>query len=71
MMKIEQKNILGGRNQITNDSKTILIEDSIAVPGSFIYVNNEQLFHELTPMSLVDPSQSGNRDVMILEIKKA
>jgi len=71
MMKIEQKNILGGRNQITNDSQTILIEDSIAVPGSFIYVNNEQLFHELTPMSLVDPSQSGNRDVMILEIKKA
>lgn len=71
MMKIEQKNILGGRNRITNDSQTVLIEDSIAVPGSFIYVDNKQLFHELTPMSLADPSESGNRDVMILEIKKA
>ncbi len=71
MMKIEQKNISGGRNQITNESRDVLIEDSISEAGSFIYVNNEKLFHELTPMHLINFSESGYRDVMILEIKKA
>lgn len=71
MLKIDQINLSGGKNRISDEFGNILIEDSISEPGSMIYVNNEKLFHELTSMKLMDPCFSGYRDIVILEIKKS
>lgn len=71
VIKVAQENITGGENQLVdNNYPMVLTEDTIPNNGDIVLVYNKNIRHQLTSMKLIDTNLPGQRDVVVMDLKK-
>ena len=63
---LDIENVKGGENSIFNNRKSQLASFVLA-PMQFFLVNDRAVFHHVDAIELLDPTQPGHRDVVIIE----
>jgi hypothetical protein len=65
MVMIERKNIVGGNTIVYDLDGERRGEFTLANPLDTVFVNDEKIFHEVTPISPGEPGRPGHRDMFV------
>ncbi|RPG31580.1 MAG: hypothetical protein CBB72_012040 [Muricauda sp. TMED12] len=64
---INRNNILGGTTNLYDNNKSKINSMVLKSFGETLFIEDDKLFHEVTPIRSVDSEQVGYRDVLIIE----
>jgi hypothetical protein len=65
MVMIERKNVVGGNTIVYGLDGDRLDEFVLSDPLDATFVNDEKIFHEVSPISLLEPGRPGHRDMFV------
>lgn len=65
MVMIERKNVVGGNTIVYSLDGDRLDEFALSDPLDATFVNDEKIFHEVSPISLREPGLPGHRDMFV------
>ncbi len=64
---INRYNVSGGVTRLYDNNLEFMTEFTLAKFGETLYVNDDMLYHEVTPINNVDRTALGFRDILIIE----
>ena len=64
---VDSENISGGVTRLYNNDKEIIARIQLNKFGQTMYIEDDKLFHEVTPIKTITDSQQGYRDILIIE----
>jgi len=62
---VARQNVVGGTSQVFDQDGESLIDLELSEPGEFIVLDDNQVFHGVTPLQPADTATPGSRDVLI------
>lgn len=64
---IDRNNVAGGATNLYDNSKVIMVSRTLDKFGETLFVEDDKLYHDVSPISNVDKRYPGTRDVLIIE----
>ncbi|AXE28689.1 hypothetical protein DK842_01395 [Chromobacterium phragmitis] len=70
MMMIRRHNLVNGATELFDLGKQPLASFTLTEPMDISLVNDERVLHGVTPVSQLDPSREGCRDVLLISFRR-
>ncbi|MBX9299409.1 2OG-Fe dioxygenase family protein [Chromobacterium piscinae] len=70
MMMVKRHNLVNGATELFNQEKQPLTSFTLTNPLDIALVNDERVLHGVTPISQLDPSRDGSRDVLLISFRR-
>lgn len=64
---IDRDNVKGGTTNLYDNQKVIMTNLTLKKFGETLFVEDDKLYHDVTPISSVEKDLTGTRDVLIIE----
>ena len=71
VMMVRRRNVSSGVTQIFDSNGRPLGAFTLADPGDAVFLDDHRIFHGVTPIAPLDPTEKASRDVLVLTFTRA